>query len=118
RLPGEALAVARDELAVRREDDGGVGDRVAGSLVHASGYEPESCLARERSQPLGQLARHVNREVERRGVFLLEQRRQRHQVELRRDDELQPVEGRAERADVPLELSERGLAVAGDTGRL
>ncbi len=57
RLPGKALAVARDELPRRREDDGRVRGGVADPLVDAARHEPERRLAGERAQPLGQLAR-------------------------------------------------------------
>ena len=75
-------------------------------------------LARERSEPLGQLAGDVDREVVRRRAVVVDQTRQRHQVELGHDDELQPLEGRAQRADVPLELVERRGLIAGNSRRL
>src|SRR5207248_10057876 len=106
RLPGKALAVGRDGLAARGQDDRGVRDGVADSLVDAARQEPELRLLCERAQPLCQLARDADREVEWRRV-ILEERRQRHQVQLRREDELQVVERRTKRADIPLELLER-----------
>ena len=89
RLPRKALAVARDELARRRQHERGVRDSVARALVDAAGDEPQPGLARERTEALGQLARHVDRELAPHAA-LLEQRRHRHQVQLGRDDELEP----------------------------
>jgi hypothetical protein len=53
-----------------------------------------------------------------RHAALLEERRQRHQVQLGRDHERDPVERRAQRAHVPLEAGERRLAISGDAGAL
>src|SRR6476646_361740 len=111
-------APSMSKHTVRREHDGRVRDPVGGAFVDAAGDQPESRLARQRSQLLHQWARHVDGELGRRDAVFLEQGRQRHQVQLRRHDQLEPLERGPERADVPLELLERRLGVAGDARRL
>ena len=69
-------------------------------------------------QPTGRRVTVTFCEIVRCDSVLLEERRQRHQVELRRDDELQAVERPTERADVPFELLERRGRVARHACRL
>ena len=114
RLPREALAVARDELARRREDERGVVDRIAVALVDAPRNQPQAGLARERAEPVGQRARHRDGRLLHVAVVALEQHGARHQVQLGRDDELQAVEERRRTANLLLEPGERRLRVERD----
>src|SRR5207237_4932617 len=119
RLPGEALAVARDELAGRRQDERGVRHAAVHSFEDAAGDQPERCLARERAEPLGELTWDVDRELLLRWEAVrIDQRRQGHQMKLGSDHELQSVERGAERTHVTLELLERSGGIPGDARRL
>jgi hypothetical protein len=60
----------------------------------------------------------MDRELALRGAALAEERQQRHQVQLGRDDELEAVKRRAERAHVALEAGECRRRIPGNARAL
>jgi hypothetical protein len=70
----------------RGEDEGGVRDGAA----DAAWDQPQPGVPGELRELFRDLARDVDREIAGLDAVLVEQRRQRHEMELRRDDELEP----------------------------